>query len=647
VNRRLYGAAVWLRSRVPGAPGKFTLALATATALVLLLAVVLVPLVVTVPRQPASSPPTNPIIEENKQPGSDAWRLGLGSYRVSDDATQQIKGYASATSVNKGDSIQFYLSTNPPQAYSIDIYRMGYYAGAGGRLMQHLEGDGTTQQPCPEQPDTGLIACNWAPAMEFDVPSTWTSGIYVGLLTNAQGYQDYIDFVVRDDGRPSELLYQQGIMTYEAYNDYPSDAPDRSPALTGKSLYGFNSSLAPTQSIDHTRATKVSFDRPFSQPSQGTFLDWDVYTVEWLEQSGYDVTYSTDVDTDRNPGELLKHKAFVSAGHDEYWTRGAYDAALVARDAGVNLAFLGGNAVYWQARLEPSAAGTPDRVIVCYRDPELDPVADTSLKTVQWRDPLLGRPEQTLIGVQYVGGLATNAPFVVSQRDPTWAYADTGFADHDQVPAEDQLRPDGTGAIVGYEADGFDPAYPPPPTTRQVLLSASPFTDNFGQPHLSNASLYKAEKSGAWVFASGTMSWSWALARPGYIDSRIQRLTTNIVDRLVAADVVTSGHLSVPEVRRGKAVTITASAQNPYPRPARLLLDVAVLGSDGSVQFQDVFTDELLQPGEQRTYEANWAVPADALVGSDRLIVAGFGPEWAPMRNWDDWVRDASTFTVD
>jgi len=40
--------------------------------------------------------------------------------------------------------------------------------------------------------------------------------------------------------------------------------------------------------------------------------------VRWLERNGYDVSYFTDVDSDRLGAEILEHKAFLSVGHDEY-----------------------------------------------------------------------------------------------------------------------------------------------------------------------------------------------------------------------------------------------------------------------------------------------------------------------------------------
>src|SRR5438477_1934490 len=132
---------------------------------------------------------SNPIVIENQQPGTSQWRIGTRGT----DAVGQIKGYASATSVNKGESITFHVSTNPAQTYTIDVYRVGWYQGLGGRLMQHIGPLNGTQQPtCPTDPTTGMIECNWAPAHTLATQTSWTSGIYLALLTNAEMYQNYI-----------------------------------------------------------------------------------------------------------------------------------------------------------------------------------------------------------------------------------------------------------------------------------------------------------------------------------------------------------------------------------------------------------------------------------------------------------------------
>src|SRR5438270_169654 len=84
-----------------------------------------------------SATQTNPVVIENQQTGSTAWQLGdVYGRPYATDTIGQIKGYASAVSVNKGESITFYVSVNTAQTYTIDVYRMGWYQGLGGRLMQ-------------------------------------------------------------------------------------------------------------------------------------------------------------------------------------------------------------------------------------------------------------------------------------------------------------------------------------------------------------------------------------------------------------------------------------------------------------------------------------------------------------------------------
>jgi hypothetical protein len=455
----------------------------------------------------------NPIVAANQHPGTDAWRMGRPGYQTADDRGQQIKGYASAASVNLLEAVKFYVTVSPAQNYNIDVYRMGWYGGQGGRLMQHIGPLPGVEQPrCPVDATTGMIACAWTPAYTLTVPADWTSGIYMALLTNDQHYQNRIMFVVRDDTRRAALLFQQPVLTFQAYNNYPDDG------ATGKSLYDYNSYGAKTAG-GKPNAVAVSFDRPYSGDGSGLFFNWGVFFVNWVERMGYDVAYATDIDIHAWPGLLLNYRGLLSIGHDEYWTKAMVDAAASARDAGVNLAFFGANDILWQVRLQPSAAGVPDRVEVCYRDAQLDPEPDVHLKTVKFRSAPVNRPEQPLIGVQYVAAVehAGTAPFV-AQNTGHWVYAGT------QLHAGAKLS-----AIVGYEVDRAFNEYPDPPGTGWTILSASPFTTEDGKYEVSNASIYQAP-SGAWVFAAGTMSWSWALDREGYVDPAIQKMTTNILN---------------------------------------------------------------------------------------------------------------------
>jgi uncharacterized membrane protein len=470
----------------------------------------------------------NPVVLENQQPGTTAWQ---GQGKIGSDAVGQMKAYASATSVNKGGSITFYVSVNPTQTYTIDVYRLGWYQGLGGRLIQHIGPLSTTPQPvCPTDSTTGMIECHWAAGYTLATQSTWTSGVYLVLFTNAQGYENYSNFVLRDDTRTADLIYELPVNTYQAYNDYPYDSS------TGKSLYGFNSYGARTVG-GSAAAVKVSFDRPYDYDGDcgvwGHCVLGDAAPfIHWLEKNGYDITYTTDVDTHENGARLLNYKGFVSGGHNEYWSKAMYDNAITAVNGGVNLGFFFANSVYTQIRYEPSSSGVEDRVMVCYRDASIDPNPDPTLKTVNWRDDPVNRPEQVLVGVQYTSQVPVNAQgfystYIVNNSN-NWVYTGTGFKNNDTI----------TG-LVGYEADRFFSQFPAPNSVSgtYTLLSHSPFTANGGSDY-SNASVYQAT-SGAWVFASGTMNWTKGLdsydtgGGPSLVDARIQQATTNILSQFI------------------------------------------------------------------------------------------------------------------
>jgi hypothetical protein len=486
----------------------------------------------------ASAPGANPIITENGLTGTTAWRLTLNP---SDDGAKQIKGYASVTSVNLGDTITLFVTVNPAQTFTLDVYRIGYYQGLGGRLVMHDSVSGITQPDCSLDAATGLVSCSsWSASYQLPIPTTWTTGIYLVKLTNSQQYQNYVTFVVRDDTSTSALLYQQSVTTYQAYNNYPNDVPNGATLpTTGKSLYEYNSSST-TTGAGTTRAVKVSFDRPYSNDDgAGDFLDWEMYFVRWMEQNGFDVSYCTDIDTHTTPAMLTKHAGFLSVGHDEYWSKSMYDGVTSALGAGVGLGFFGANGVYWQIRLDPNAAGVASRIQVCYKDATKDPVSGPTT-TVLWRSAALNRPEQQLLGNMFVAQQpngAAAAPFVVTNSS-NWVYQGTGVSDGDSIPG-----------IVGYECDKSQTAYPLPvavPGT-YTLLSDSPFTSALTSPDGSgqnlsehcNAVVYQAG-SGAWVFNAGSIEWSWGLYNYGRrtsADPRIQGMTANVLNALSAGAV--------------------------------------------------------------------------------------------------------------
>ena len=83
------------------------------------------------------------------------------------------------------------VSADPPGRFHVEIFRMGYYGGAGARLMTDsrpvFEG-----KPQPEPPvgPRRLRECCWEPATELKIPRDWPSGVYLGRLTPHAGKRE-------------------------------------------------------------------------------------------------------------------------------------------------------------------------------------------------------------------------------------------------------------------------------------------------------------------------------------------------------------------------------------------------------------------------------------------------------------------------
>jgi hypothetical protein len=432
-----------------------------------------------------------------------------------------ISGYGSSISVNHGGSIDFYVTTTA-SSFTVDVFRTGWYGGAGGRLMRSLGSfPGVNQPQATPDPTLGTVTEHWSRSTTLQVPSAWVSGVYLAKLTSSAGNSSFIFFVVRDDGGHQPYLFKASVNTYQAYNAYG-----------GTSLYG-NYPNDPYYSGPH--AMVVSFDRPFNPGDSngaGHFLWWEYPMLRWMEKNGYDVAYTTDVDVDQNPAPLTNHKALLSVGHDEYWSLPERNNVASAIANHVNAAFFSGNVMYWQVRLQPNAAGVPARQLVGYKDyaycpgfacpPGPDPMVGVhdAVVTNLWRAPPVNNPENAIMGEMF-GGEVVDNDYIV-QNASHWIYAGTGFTNGQHVPG-----------IIGYEYDhvannGASPA------GLTILGQTNVINTENHQPDIANSSIYTAA-GGARVFAAGTIQWSYGLDNYGgttFVNAGIQRMTANLLATL-------------------------------------------------------------------------------------------------------------------
>ena len=467
------------------------------------------------------SGPSDRVRLENQKPGTRDWLLQKTGI---DPATKYrcpwIEGYCSHTSVRAGDTIRFHVSTNPASPFKIDLYRMGFYGGAGGRQVLSLGPFPGAAQPDPLIGERRLRECAWEPCASLKIPRDWLSGVYLGKLTaEKEGWQSYLIFIVRDD-RPADFIFQCSDTTWQAYNRWPSQF---SLYDDGKKVWYWGPDV------------DISFDRPYGKYGQildaplstgsGEWFLWEFPLAYWMEAQGYDVTYLSNLDTHADPKGLLRAKGFLSVGHDEYYSIEIFENLKAAIAAGLNAAFLSGNTCCGRIGLRPGAHRQPNRVLT--RLDRYGPRDPREIKDFQEmeRFPWSSPNESSLIGARSIPPGTGGADWTCVRPDH-WLFAGTGMKQGEGIPG-----------LVGWEWHG-DPA----PIPGLEVVAKGTTTSPRGQGTFT-ATIYPGAK-GNFVFNASSCWWADGLSEPpGYVrpavyttprgpDARAQQITRNVLERM-------------------------------------------------------------------------------------------------------------------
>jgi hypothetical protein len=388
----------------------------------------------------------------------------------------EIEGFTSRVSGLAGEPISLRVSTEADR-FRVVAYRFGdYRGGPAHEVWSSAETPGGLQPgPLMVAPRTRTVVAPWRTSLTVPT-SGWQEGFYALRLVGSDGWESVVPYVVRPRSLVGKVALVVPVATWQAYNSWG-----------GYSLY--------TARPGDRRAWAVSFDRPYSGKRAGELAYSVVPVAATAERAGVPLGFLTDVDLDRDPAILSGARAYVSVGHDEYWTRRMRSAVEAARDAGTNLAFLGANTMYWKVRLT-ARDGVEARVLVGYKlDAALDPALTRSPldATGKFRDAPEGN-ERRLTGMDYEC-FPVDAPFRVAAPH-WWGFAGTGVRAGTEFPH-----------LVGVEADRV---YPADDTPRPLQVLAHTTYPCAGVTTSAEATYYTAT-SGAGVLDVGTLRWTCAL----------------------------------------------------------------------------------------------------------------------------------------
>jgi hypothetical protein len=418
-----------------------------------------------------------PTVAENSLPGDPDWGIrNLG-------APDAVMGYADQSSVLPGQPVNLFVSTTSRE-FKVVAFRVGWYNGdLARRVWESGPVRGLQQGAAGFIAGTNTVYTDWGASLTVPTDD-WPAGSYLLRLDAHSGAQRYIPLTVRSSSTAGKVVLKNGVATWQAYNTWG-----------GYDLYN-----GPSGGYGN-RSLAVTLDRPYDQEGAYLFMVYERKLINLAERLGLPLAYKTSMDIASDPRALDGASAFISLGHDEYWSPPERAHVTAARDAGVNLAFLGANCMFRRTRLDPTSLGA-DRLVICYKTSYMqDPMygRDNALVTSDWRDPPDPDPESSVIGTLYES-YPTVADYVVAAPD-AWLFEGTGAQ-----------KGTSFAALIGIEYDRVNPGYP---VERPIqILSHSPLTCNGVNSYADSA--YYTHSSGAGVFNAGTMRWVESFGPPLY-----------------------------------------------------------------------------------------------------------------------------------
>ncbi len=468
------------------------------------------------PRLTPGSLYSSSIKAQNELPGTSAWRITGNQIRG------QIQGFAASTFAQVGSNVPLYVSTIA-NTFQVQAYRMGWYQGLLGHLIWTSPIlKGAKQPNCLFLASSNTTECsNWKMSVNLTITANFVPGDYLLKLVGNGNQQQYIPLTIVDPTSNSAIAIMNSVTTWEAYNSYGGYSLYHGPSFN----YG-------------ARATKVSFDRPYSYGfgfGAADFLGNELPLVALAEKLGLNVTYINSIYLHEHPTLVSNHNVVVSLGHDEYYSTVMRSALQSGIDSGHSLVFLGANAIFRRIRFDSSPLGN-DRIIVNYRNPFLDPLfgKNNANVTANWPSYPDPNDESALIGLHYACN-PVNAPMVIT--NPTsWIFSGAHVGLGTTIPH-----------LIGSEFDEFSP-YAPHPTNLEILAHSPVLCRN--APYFSDMSYYSTSTGGG-VFATGTNYWVVSLVAgcPPFTglcpDPVTEQITGNIL-RAFGAGNVGYVHPSVP-----------------------------------------------------------------------------------------------------
>lgn len=356
-----------------------------------------------------TAPPSTPttVAEENALTGiaSSQWFQGLSGINV--------PSFARSTYYTPGQTAQFSVDCNEP--FTIQIFRLGHYAGLGAREVQTPVAATPAAQPAPVaiSGGNGAVTCAaWSNNASWAIPSSAVPGWYMAMFRrNSDSVSGYSLFCVSDANSKRSIVIVSSDSTWHvAYNGFG-----------GNNVYGTELGIGSTAD----RAFCSTYDKPVYTKDyvpQTHFFNNTYPYLKWSERMGINAAHTTIEQIKNDPTILDGRQLIIWTGHNEYVPQNVVDKTKALLSGGQKMMNLSGNDFFWRVKFTNGAfsSSTNGRVMWCKKDtmdgPSTGPDAIPSHVggvpfttdaewTGTWQDTRwsLREPSEDMFGDQFVG----------------------------------------------------------------------------------------------------------------------------------------------------------------------------------------------------------------------------------------------------
>ena len=255
------------------------------------------------------------------------------------DCEDKLVCYVDKQVLHPGGVISLRASATEDLVAGLRIFRMGWYSGAGARLIQSASGLRipaiTTWNKLSKPLPKDELCLEWPEVISISIGDDWCEGLYIARLELVDGKATMAPFWLTSPQEVTGLTVVFSPINIQARNWWGGYSATQ--VINGRS--------EKRRDLYHPIGIKeINLNRPMYNSRGGDALRWDYPLIRFLERHDIPITYSSDIDITNSRIIPKSVSHLVTTGPMRYWTKEFESSLSDFIQSGGNYVHLGSEA---------------------------------------------------------------------------------------------------------------------------------------------------------------------------------------------------------------------------------------------------------------------------------------------------------------